>query len=166
MKRFVLDCSVAAAWCFADEKNSYVDTVLESFCEGYEALVPPLWVLEVVNVLALAERRKRLLPAETEHFFELYSTLPIFLDQAMTSVAEHREPCSRARRGLVLRRRGKFVRGPGTGELLRRLRDSGPAAAGAGAFDEPGKRSADGPAVKPHSSSRECARQLPMISPE
>jgi predicted nucleic acid-binding protein len=91
MKRFVLDCSVAAAWCFADEKNSYVDTVLESFSEGYEALVPSLWVLEVVNVLALAERRKRLLPAETEHFFELYSTLPIVLDQAMTTVTEHRE---------------------------------------------------------------------------
>ena len=91
MKRFVLDCSVAAAWCFADEKNSYVDTVLESFSEGYEALVPSLWVLEVVNVLALAERRKRLLPAETEHFFELYSTLPISLDHAMTTVTEHRE---------------------------------------------------------------------------
>jgi predicted nucleic acid-binding protein len=91
MKRFVLDCSVAAAWCFADEKNAYVDTVLEGFSDGYEALVPPLWVLEVVNVLALAERRKRLLPAETAHFFELYSSLPIFLEQAMTTVGEHRE---------------------------------------------------------------------------
>jgi predicted nucleic acid-binding protein len=91
MKRFVLDCSVAAAWCFADEKNAYVDTVLEGFSDGYEALVPPLWVLEVVNVLALAERRKRLLPAETAHFFGLCSSLPIFLEQAMTTVGEHRE---------------------------------------------------------------------------
>jgi predicted nucleic acid-binding protein len=91
MKRFVLDCSVAAAWCFADEKNAYVDAVLEGFSEGYEALVPPLWALEVVNVLSLAERRKRLLPAETAHFFELYSSLPIFLDQAPATVSEYRE---------------------------------------------------------------------------
>jgi predicted nucleic acid-binding protein len=90
MKRFVLDCSVAAAWCFADQKNAYVDSVLEHFSEGYEALVPSLWVLEVVNVLALAERRKRLLPAEAEHFFELYSSLPIILDRATASVGEHR----------------------------------------------------------------------------
>lgn len=100
MKRFVLDCSVAAAWCFSDEKNEYVDAVLESFTAGYEALVPPLWVLEVVNVLALAERRKRLLPAETAHFFELYSSLPILLDQTATAVEEYREllPLCRAQK--------------------------------------------------------------------
>jgi predicted nucleic acid-binding protein len=91
MKRFVLDCSVAAPWCFADENNAYVDAVLEDFSAGYEALVPPLWVLEVINVLTLAERRKRLLPAETEHFFELYSSLPIRLDQALSTVSLHSE---------------------------------------------------------------------------
>jgi hypothetical protein len=40
--RFVLDCSVTMAWCFLDEKNEYVDTVLDSLREG-EALVPSLW---------------------------------------------------------------------------------------------------------------------------
>ena len=100
MKPFVLDCSVAAAWCFADEKNAYVDAVLEGFSEGCEALVPPIWVLEVVNVLALAERQKRILTAETAHFFELYSSLPIFLDQALTTVGEYRDllPLCRAQK--------------------------------------------------------------------
>ena len=29
MKRFILGYSVSAAWCFADERESYVDWVLE-----------------------------------------------------------------------------------------------------------------------------------------
>jgi len=90
MKRFVLDCSVAAAWCFSDQKNDYVDSVLECFPDGYEALVPSLWVLEVINVLSLAERRKRLLPAEAQHFFELYSSLPILIDPPPGPVGECR----------------------------------------------------------------------------
>ena len=57
MKNFVLDCSVSAAWCFRDEKNSYVDSVLESFAEGYHALVPQIWILETINLLILAERQ-------------------------------------------------------------------------------------------------------------
>ena len=42
-----------------------------------QSLVHSLWVLEVVNVLTLAERGKRLLPAETAHLFEPYSSLTI-----------------------------------------------------------------------------------------
>ena len=60
MNRFVLDCSVAMAWCFGDEADAYSDRVLEELEQG-TALVPCLWSLEVANVLLVAERRGRLL---------------------------------------------------------------------------------------------------------
>ena len=57
--QFVIDCSVSAAWCFADEKNEYVDGVLESFTRGYAAIAPRIWYLEMMNVLRSAEKRNR-----------------------------------------------------------------------------------------------------------
>ena len=33
-KRFVLDCSVALAWFFADEADPYADSVAKSFKDG------------------------------------------------------------------------------------------------------------------------------------
>jgi predicted nucleic acid-binding protein len=80
MNRFVLDCSVTMGWCFEDQANAMTDRVLESLQEQ-EALVPSLWVFEVANVLLVAERRKRLKKAESLHFSELLSALPIHIDQ-------------------------------------------------------------------------------------
>ena len=77
MKQFVLDCSVAMAWCFKEEKNGYVLSVLDSL-KRYEAIVPPVWYLEVLNVLLVAEQRNRLTEADTVHFTHLLASLPIF----------------------------------------------------------------------------------------
>lgn len=79
MRRFVLDCSITMAWCFEDEADAYSDTVLEALLIG-EALVPPVWPLEVANVLAVGERRKRLTPAQSMRFTELLQSLPIVVD--------------------------------------------------------------------------------------
>ena len=76
-KRFVLDCSVSAAWCFSDEKNDYVDKVLESFTHGYKAWIPHIWYIEMINVLTTAERQSRITRAGSEHFLTLFSSLPI-----------------------------------------------------------------------------------------
>jgi predicted nucleic acid-binding protein len=64
------------AWCFRDEKNEYVDTVLDSLQEG-EALVPSLWFLEVINALLTAERRKVLKEADSSRFLGLLASLPL-----------------------------------------------------------------------------------------
>lgn len=56
---FVLDCSVTMGWCFEDEQSEYCDEVLSSLTAA-EAVVPVLWLCEVVNVLAVAERRNRI----------------------------------------------------------------------------------------------------------
>ena len=61
---FVLDGSVTVAWLFEDEATPAVDALQDRLKDGH-ALVPGLWRLEVGNVLAQAERRKRLTPAQT-----------------------------------------------------------------------------------------------------
>ncbi len=83
MNRFVLDCSVAMAWCFGDEAEAYSDRVLEELERG-TALVPCLWSLEVANVLLVAERRGRLTEADTTRFLDLLIGLPIVVEEPTT----------------------------------------------------------------------------------
>jgi predicted nucleic acid-binding protein len=87
VKRFVLDCSITMAWCFEDEATPYSESVLEALADG-EAVVPPLWSLEVANVLVVGERKKRLLPAQSLRFVELLQSLPIELDADVRPLGE------------------------------------------------------------------------------
>jgi predicted nucleic acid-binding protein len=79
--KFVLDCSVTMAWCFEDETNSYTERVLDSFQNGFEARVPPIWQLEVVNVLLVGIRKKRIQPMIAHHFKNALSNLSINIDR-------------------------------------------------------------------------------------
>ncbi len=80
MTRFVLDCSVSMSWCFDDEANEYADSVLNSL-QTISALVPNLWAIEATNVLLVAERRKRITPAQSIRAIALLQALPIFTDE-------------------------------------------------------------------------------------
>lgn len=73
---FILDCSVAMSWCFADEGDDYTDGVLNRL-RSENAVVPTVWSLEVANVLLVGERRKRLTEAQSAHFLKLLDDLPI-----------------------------------------------------------------------------------------
>ncbi len=89
---FVVDASIALAWCFADETFESADVVLERL-EDDEALAPSIWPLEVANGLRTAERRGRLDPADLAHVRELLVALPVRveavpLDAALGEVAE------------------------------------------------------------------------------
>jgi hypothetical protein len=79
--RFVIDNSIVMSWCFVDEANEYADAVLDKLSEA-EALVPMIWPLEVVNVLLVAERRKRPREVDSVWFHSLLSQLPIYIEQA------------------------------------------------------------------------------------
>jgi predicted nucleic acid-binding protein len=83
---FVLDCSVAMAWCFPDEAGPYSESVLEALA-GSGAVVPSIWPLEVANVLLSAERRGRITLAQTRRFVELLQALPITVDEIRPSIA-------------------------------------------------------------------------------
>ncbi len=76
MNCFVVDASVTMAWCFEDECDEYADEILDRLQE-HDAIAPALWPLEVVNVLLVAERRRRIRPAESARYIELLRSLPI-----------------------------------------------------------------------------------------
>ena len=73
---FVIDNSVVMAWCFRDERNQYADAVLDRLIDA-RAFVPSIWPMEVVNVLLVAERRKRLKETDSIRFLSLLLQLPI-----------------------------------------------------------------------------------------
>jgi len=74
---FVLDSSVALAWCFVDEKAVYPQSVLDSLTVGNVAIVPNLWHLEVANIFLVSERRKRCTNAEVVQWLGFLLALPI-----------------------------------------------------------------------------------------
>lgn len=82
---FVLDASVALAWCFADEATTASQVLLERL-ESETATVPAIWSLEVGNVLLQAVRRQRLAYAESVQFLEFLEHLPIEVDPYSTLI--------------------------------------------------------------------------------
>jgi predicted nucleic acid-binding protein len=76
---FVLDASIALAWCFADEATPATDALLERLADE-EAVAPALWRIEVANALAMAERRGRLSVAGLTRSVGLLQRLAVALD--------------------------------------------------------------------------------------
>jgi predicted nucleic acid-binding protein len=79
--RFVLDCSVSAAWCLKDERSAEADRYLKMLVKG-EALVPALWIVEMTNVLTIAERKNRISAEDAALAMELLGRLPLVVDPA------------------------------------------------------------------------------------
>jgi len=77
---FVLDSSVALTWCFEDEASSVCDALLARLSDD-GAHAPSLWPLEVLNALAMAQRRGRLAAAAYQDRLSFLESLPITLDE-------------------------------------------------------------------------------------
>jgi len=73
---FVIDASVALAWCFDDESSLVADRVLDRL-ESEEALAPAHWPLEVANALRSAERRGRIDASDLSRLRALLAALPV-----------------------------------------------------------------------------------------
>lgn len=73
---FVLDASIALAWCFGDESSPAADLALGRLATE-EAFVPSIWPLEVANGLRTAGRRGRLDMADLPRMRDLLVALPI-----------------------------------------------------------------------------------------
>jgi predicted nucleic acid-binding protein len=65
---FVLDASLAMAWCFESEATPYTEAILAQIGQGEKAWVPALWRLEVVNALLKAKRQGRVTIERAEKF--------------------------------------------------------------------------------------------------
>ena len=84
---FVLDCSVALAWCLPDEQSDYATQTLDLLLDQ-QAIVPPLWHLEVMNVLLMAQRRNRLEKDKIPHILQTLSRLSISTDKKYIDISD------------------------------------------------------------------------------
>lgn len=81
---FVIDNSVALAWCFEDEQTAPIMAVLDQVAET-GAVAPQLWPVEALNGLLTAERRGRI-DRETRHRLAGFlQELPISIDDETAS---------------------------------------------------------------------------------
>ncbi len=76
---FVLDSSVALSWCFEDERTPATAALLDQVAE-FGGAAPSLWPLEVLNGLAMAERRGRLDADRRQRLGDFLHKLPVVLD--------------------------------------------------------------------------------------
>jgi predicted nucleic acid-binding protein len=76
---FVLDASVAIAWCFDDESTPAAWALLDRL-RAAPGHVPALWALEVGNILLGAERRRRITQARAVEFLGILGDLDIRVD--------------------------------------------------------------------------------------
>ena len=109
---FVLDASVPLAWFFEDEFTAYAGRV-RSALAAERVVVTWLWPVEVVNALAMAERRGRIEAAMVDRALQLLEKLPVEVQTVRADTARLLEICRRHQRtaydalylDLVLRER-------------------------------------------------------------
>jgi predicted nucleic acid-binding protein len=81
VSRFVLDNTVTMAWCFSDEATPLTETLLSRLSGLTDsAIVPALWLYEVVNVTELAVRKGRITEEKARAFLESLADLPIEIE--------------------------------------------------------------------------------------
>jgi predicted nucleic acid-binding protein len=83
--RFVLDCSITMSWFLEDEATPFTDKLHEILSLDSDAVVPSIWINEVVNVFIIAERKKRIAPEKTNRFLSLLFLLPIYKEEVPSS---------------------------------------------------------------------------------
>lgn len=84
-----IDCSITMSWCFPDEAEPESLRVFDKL-RIETVVVPELWFLEVVNVLQIAERSKRIPHDKSDAFISLLNTFSIEVDHEASSRAfEH-----------------------------------------------------------------------------
>lgn len=76
---FVLDNSIALAWCFEDEQTGPVMNLLDRVTET-GAFAPSIWPLEALNGLLVVERRRRIQAGLRHRYADFLRNLPIRVD--------------------------------------------------------------------------------------
>jgi len=82
----VVDCSIAMAWLFHDEATKKTVALLNRLATE-TALVPAWWFVEITNVLAMAERKGRITPSQSDAFIADRGKLAIERDDEATNRA-------------------------------------------------------------------------------
>jgi predicted nucleic acid-binding protein len=82
----VVDCSVALSWFMPDEGSPATERLLDEIGDG-GALVPALWPTELANSLLVAQRRRRITPAQRAAILQRAGRLPIAIDDRTATLA-------------------------------------------------------------------------------
>ncbi|MFT3878819.1 MAG: type II toxin-antitoxin system VapC family toxin [Gemmatales bacterium] len=83
---FIIDCSMTMAWFFPDEATTATQEIQDRLVNE-AVLVPSLWFLEVTNVLAMAEKRKRTTPKDATQFLQLLQKFDIQAEESWQQCA-------------------------------------------------------------------------------
>jgi predicted nucleic acid-binding protein len=81
---FVVDNSVALAWCFEDEQTAGIMSLLDQVTDA-GAIAPQLWPIEALNGLLTAERRGRIHRETRRRLASYLQALPIEIDDETAS---------------------------------------------------------------------------------
>jgi predicted nucleic acid-binding protein len=93
---FIVDSSLALTWLFKDETTTASKKLLTQL-DTESALVPSLWLLEIANVLSLAELKGRITAAESSDFIDQISRLDIQVEPLLSEqVFTHLLPLCRS----------------------------------------------------------------------
>lgn len=84
---FVLDNSVACAWFLENQVTDYTEAIARRLEED-QAVVPPLWELELTNVLRTACLKQRLTAQAAQQVLERIASLPISVDRQAVRPSE------------------------------------------------------------------------------
>lgn len=76
---FVIESSIVMAWCFQDKATLATNRLLERMVTE-AAAVPAWWSLEITDMLALAERKKRITAAQIAQFIALIESFDLEVD--------------------------------------------------------------------------------------
>ena len=77
----VIDVSIAASWCFADEQSEAAERTLDEL-PRLEGVIPGIFRYEICNVLIVNERRGRIDKAGSERFLMRLRDLRLLQDDA------------------------------------------------------------------------------------
>jgi predicted nucleic acid-binding protein len=82
MTGIVVDASVTLSWCFPEEQTPISMNVLDRLKAGEQAVVPAFWSVEILNILLLGERKRRITASQTKAFIDTLRVLNPVLDFA------------------------------------------------------------------------------------
>ncbi|HEY3856839.1 MAG TPA: type II toxin-antitoxin system VapC family toxin [Verrucomicrobiae bacterium] len=81
---FIVDASVGFAWVYQGQATPETDELLSQIDGGSRVVVPPLWFLEMANILMVAQRRRRLTSMERRAALEKLADMQFSVDEEGT----------------------------------------------------------------------------------
>lgn len=84
-RSFVVDASISAAWFLPDEATPATEAALQATAT-LEVWVPPIWLLEVGNLLLSAQRRRRITAEKRRELAAAAGALRIRVDREPVAI--------------------------------------------------------------------------------